>query len=51
MEESEKTKQAKKRLNLKMDREFASGGVVFKKVKGKGLKVKVLWLIAKSSPS
>ena|SRR3990172_597114 len=34
-----------------MIREFASGGVVFKKVKGKGLKVKVLWLIAKSSSS
>ena len=34
-----------------MDREFASGGVVFKKVKGKGSKVKVLWLVAKSAPS
>ena len=34
-----------------MIREFASGGVVFRKVKGKGLKVKVLWLVAKSSTS
>lgn len=35
-----------------MDREFASGGVVFRKIKGQeGEKVKVLWLVAKSSPS
>lgn len=35
-----------------MDREFASGGVVFKRVEEQESKrVKVLWLVAKSSPS
>jgi len=34
-----------------MIREFASGGAVFKKLKVKGQKSKVLWLIAKSSSS
>jgi 8-oxo-dGTP pyrophosphatase MutT (NUDIX family) len=35
-----------------MQREFSAGGVVYKKVKGQeSKKVKVLWLITKSTPS
>jgi 8-oxo-dGTP pyrophosphatase MutT (NUDIX family) len=34
-----------------MRREFSAGGVVYKKVKGKSSKVKLLWLVAKSKHS
>jgi len=51
VEESEKTKQAKKRLNLIMNREFSAGGVVFKKLKTQNSKFKTLWLVTKSAPS
>ena len=42
-------KGARKKDNLK--REFSAGGAVFKEVKGKGLRVKVLWLVTKSTSS
>jgi 8-oxo-dGTP pyrophosphatase MutT (NUDIX family) len=32
-------------------REFSAGGVVYRKVKGKGQEIKVLWLVAKNAPS
>lgn len=34
-----------------LERQFSAGGVVFKKVKDEGTKIKVLWLITKSRPS
>lgn len=34
-----------------MKREFSSGGVVYKKLKGRDSKTQVLWLVAKSKPN
>lgn len=34
-----------------LKREFSAGGVVFKKLKAKSSKLKILWLVTKSSPS
>lgn len=35
----------------RLAREFSAGGIVFKRVKEKGGKAKVYWLVAKSNPS
>lgn len=53
--EKAKTNQNKPRITLTksiLGREFSSGGAIFRRVKGRESKrVKVLWLVTKSSPS